>query len=156
MKAIKLRMSLLSALLLSSCFCSSLVLAQAGGPGGEEEHPLIDTVRIKGATKVPANAILEKLPMKVGGKLSRALIQTSGDEITALYKKAGADVAIEPNIEHPSDGHVAVEMVVDEKGKGGFHWPGPPGGAAGGAPNGPPPNGLPPNGPPPNGPPPSK
>jgi len=126
---------------------------QAGGPpsgaggaqAGAEEHPLIDAVHISGITKLSEGDLLKIIPMKAGGKLSRALIQDSGSGITAEYKKKGGDVAISPNITHPSDGHVVVELIVDEKGTGGFHWPSPGGGAGGpGGPGGSAPSGAPP------------
>jgi len=120
----------------------------SGGQAGAEEHPIVDSVKISGVTKFSADALLKTISLKAGDKLSRASLQTAGNEIAAEYQKKGGDAAVSPDITHPSDGHVVVELKVEENGKGGFHWPTGGGGGQGGpggAPSGTPPSGTPPS-----------
>jgi hypothetical protein len=122
------------------------VCAQTGGaPGGAaEEHPIVDAVHITGVKKLSEADLLKVISLKAGDKLSRASLMKAGNEIAAEYQKKGGDASDYPNITHPSDGHVVVELIVDESGTGGFHWPsgGGPGGPGGsGGPGGAPPQG---------------
>ena len=131
---------------------SNFSIAQGGGPpqgappneAPEANPPVIDSIHITNARKVSTEDILTGISMKVGAKISRPMVKTACNEIAAMYQKKGSDAAVTPNITHPADGHVVVELIVDENGKGGFLFPGPgsagPGGP-GGAPNGTPPPG---------------
>jgi hypothetical protein len=106
--------------------------------GEEANPPVIDAINITGAKKIAAKDILAGISMKVGQKISRTLVKTTCNEIAAMYLKKGGDAAVTPDITHPADGHVVVQLIVDESGKGGFLWPAP-GSSGGGAPGGTPP-----------------
>jgi len=92
--------------------------------GGEEEKnpPTIDAIHITGASKFSEKYLLSNISMRTHGKISRILVKNSCNEIAAIYQKKGSDAAVTPNITHPADGHVVVELKVDESGKGGFSW----------------------------------
>jgi hypothetical protein len=89
-------------------------------PGmAEPAPPLIDAVSYSGNRKI-STALLEKhSALKIGAPISRALISKEIKRVVAVYRKAGLDLSIAPNIQHPLAGHVTVEFQIDENGKGG-------------------------------------
>ena len=109
--------------------------AQGGAPGGppsmanmfsddfvEENPPVIDTIEIKGSTKFSQQEMLKVLTLHVGDTTLPKKVKESCNNIAALYQKQGLDVAVSPNITHPSEGHVQVVLTVNENGKGGFSF----------------------------------
>ena len=146
---------LITALFITVAF-AGISIAQQGNPpqggaadqGEEANPPVIDSIKITGATKIATKDILSGISMKVGQKISRTLVKNTCNEIAAMYQKKGGDAAVTPDITHPADGHVVVELIVDENGKGGFLWPAP-GKSGGGAPGSAAPGGGPPGGAPP-------
>jgi hypothetical protein len=118
------------------------------GPGGapEANPPVIDSVSYAGNTKLSSALLAQGSTIKPGAHVSRELVGGEIDRIVGLYKKAGYDLSISPDIQHPAAGHVAITFRIDESGKGGNSGPatGPPGAGGGPPPSGPPPAGAPP------------
>jgi hypothetical protein len=141
----------LSILFFFTVTLTGISIAQPGGSpqgapadqGEEANPPVIDSIKITGATKIATKDILAGISMKVGQKISRTLVKNTCNEIAAMYQKKGGDAAVTPDITHPADGHVVVELIVDENGKGGFLWPAT--GKSGGAPGGGAPGSAPPD-----------
>jgi len=115
------------------------------GAGGQPEAnpPMIDSVSYAGNTKLTSAVLAQGSTIKPGVKISRELVGGEIDRIVGLYKKAGYDLAIAPDIQHPAAGHVAITFRIDENGKGGNAGPAP-GAPGAGGPGGPPPAGAPP------------
>lgn len=126
----------------------------SGGPGGpgapmgpgaggqpEANPPIIDSVNYAGNTKLSSAVLAQGSTIKPGVQVSRELVKGEIDRIVDLYRKAGYDLAISPDIQHPAVGHVTITFRIDESGKGGNAGPA---GASpgGGAPGGPPPGGA--------------
>ncbi|MFT3906155.1 MAG: POTRA domain-containing protein [Steroidobacteraceae bacterium] len=142
---------------LGACLLWQTALAQAPAapPGGappagaqqaEANPPVIDSVSYSGNKKISSAELAKGCLVKVGVKINKEMVGAEIDRVVALYKKAGYDLAISPDIQHPADGHVTVTFKIDENGKGGNAGPaagGPPGGGggAGGPPPGAPPAG---------------
>lgn len=117
-----------------------------GAPAGAEQEeanpPVIDSFTYAGNKKITTAGLSKDSTMKTGVKITKAMVGGEIERIIALYKKAGYDLAISPDIQHPADGHVTVTFKIDENGKGGNAGP-----VAGGA-GGPPPSDA--GGPPPS------
>jgi hypothetical protein len=117
------------------------------GPAGQPEAnpPVIDSVSYSGNTKLSSAALAQGSTITPGLMVSRALVGGEIDRIVGLYKKAGYDLAISPDIQHPAAGHVTITFRIDESGRGGNSGPAAASPGAGiGAPPGPPPAGGPP------------
>jgi hypothetical protein len=127
-----------------------------GGPGGpgasmgpgaggqpEANPPVIDSVNYAGNAKLSSAVLAKDSTIKPGAQISKELVGGEIDRIIGLYKKAGNDLAISPDIQHPTAGHVAITFRIDENGKGGNAGPAP-GAPAPGGPGGAPPAGGPP------------
>jgi len=109
------------------------------GPGAADSSPpLIDAVSYSGNHRISTAKLEKESVIKLGAPISRALVGDEIRRVIALYKQAGLDLSISPNIQHPAAGHVTVEFQINEEGKGGDSGAAPAGGAAGG---GPPPGG---------------
>jgi len=117
------------------------------GPAGQPEAnpPVIDSVGYAGNTKFSSAVLAQGSTIKPGVRVSRELVGGEIDRIVGVYKKAGYDLAISPDIQHPAAGHVSITFRIDEGGKGGNSGPAATSPGAGG----PPPAGAPPAGAPP-------
>jgi outer membrane protein assembly factor BamA len=93
--------------------------APAGAAQEEANPPVIDSFKYEGNTKISTAALLKDSGMKVGVKITKALVGGEIQRVAALYKQAGHEVAISPDIQHPADGHVTVTFKINENGKGG-------------------------------------
>jgi hypothetical protein len=147
-------------LALAFCVVNALAQQGPGGPGGpggppgapmgpgsggqpEANPPIIDSVSYAGNTKFSSAVLAQGSTIKPGVAVSRELVRGEIDRIVGVYKNAGYDLAISPDIQHPAAGHVAITFRIDESGKGGNAGPAPASpGAAG--PGGAPPAGAPP------------
>ena len=115
------------------------------GAGGQPDAnpPIIDSVIYAGNTKLSSALLAQGSTIRPGAKVSRELVGGEIDLVIGLYKKAGYDLAISPDIQHPAAGHVAITFRIDESGMGGNAGPAPASpGAAG--PGGTPPAAAPP------------
>jgi outer membrane protein assembly factor BamA len=118
------------------------------GPSGQSEAnpPVIDSVSYAGNTKLSNTLLAQGSTIKPGAHVSKELVGGEIDRIVSLYKKAGYELSISPDIQHPAAGHVAITFRIDESGKGGNSGPaaGSPSAGAGPPPSDPPPGGTPP------------
>jgi hypothetical protein len=107
------------------------------GGATEAMPPVIDAVGYSGNHKISTAIIERGATIKPGTPISRALVGDEIRRIIALYKQSGFELSIAPNIQHPAAGHVTVQFMIDENGKGGDSGAAPAGGPpAGGAPPG--------------------
>jgi hypothetical protein len=116
---------------LSALFIQANAQAPAGPPPGagmgapagagqtEAKPPVIDSFKYEGNTKISTAALLQDTGMKVGVTISKELVGGELQRIVALYKAAGHEMAVSPDIQHPADGHVTVTFKINENGKGG-------------------------------------
>lgn len=132
---------------------SGVSIAQ-GPPGGAppsagaQDSPVIDKIQFTGNTEVSSAELAKVMKLKAGDTISREKMHADLDSIVALYRKKGHNLSVSPDISHPADGHVAINIKIDESGTAGDAGAAPSGGG-GGPPGGPPPGGGAPGGPPP-------
>jgi hypothetical protein len=130
-----------------AALAAATVAAQAppGAPmspgAAEATPPLIDAVSYSGNHKISTAVLTKDSSIEAGVPISRALVGNEIKRVIALYRQAGLDLSISPNIQHPAAGHVTVEFQIDENGKGGDSGAAPAGTPPGA---GPPPGGGPP------------
>lgn len=147
MRLIPLMSRLTVTALLSTCAWQTQVDAQAPPPGGPPagasgtDSPVIDAITFSGNTEISSAQLASAMKLKAGDRISREAMKTDLRRIVALYRKDGHNLSVSPDISHPSVGHVAITIKIDEKGTGGDA-----GAAPGGGPGGPPPGGAPPPG----------
>lgn len=109
-------------------------MSAPGADQPEANPPVIDSVTVQGNNKITTAALMKDTTIKLGVKVSKPLVRGELDRITAVYKKAGYDMSVAPDIAHPADGHVTITFKIDENGKGGNAGPAPAAGSAGSPP----------------------
>lgn len=97
---------------------------RGGAPGGmgaqqnEAAPPVIDSVTYAGNTRFSSAELAKATALKAGMKVSKELVGNELDRVAALYKKAGIDARVSPNIAHPSEGHVTIAVNIVESNRG--------------------------------------
>lgn len=115
--------------------------APPGAPpgGAATDSPIIDSIAFSGNTELSSAALSGAIKLKAGDKLSREAMKADLGRVVALYRTAGHNLSVSPDISHPAAGHVAIVIKIDEHGTAGDA-----GAAPGGGPGGPPPGASPP------------
>lgn len=133
------------ALVATSTFWGGLAAAQGGpgspppGSGGGTDSPVIDSINFSGNSEVTTAQLAQAMALKPGDKISKEKMKSDLDHIVAVYRKAGHNLSVSPDISHPAPGHVAIEIKIDESGTAGDAGAAPGAGGGGAPPGGGPP-----------------
>jgi Surface antigen variable number repeat len=101
---------------------------------------IMDSLSYAGNSEISTSELTQDSPLKPGMVISDDTIRGEVNRIIAVYRAHGFDLALMPDVQHPSAGHVVVTIRINEQGTSGTAVPvqatgeAPP---AGVAPNGP-------------------